>query len=144
MSWHTCAPSDHHYFWHYFCSDFSHPQIFGDNLLNTVLFLFSFPADLRSFEQSTNDYLILTHCFICSTLNSVQPFLASSLTSLCIFLNFMCLKKTCVCDMVLSPYNCWSISSVCDGVFLKWTQNSRFIRSSVVIDGQSGEEGVKK
>ena len=47
-------------------------------------------------------------------------------------------------DMVLSPYSCWSISSVCDGVFSSWTKNFKFIHSSVHIAEQFEKEEYTK
>ena len=77
--------------------------------------------------------------------------LESSFTSLCSTLNLLCHSKIHVSHIVLSPYTCWSISSVCNGVFSNQTKNFRFIHgslfiicSSVLINEQHKKECKKK
>ena len=61
------------------------------------------------------------------------PLLESYFTSSSPSLNFLCHSKTRECDMLISPYICWSISRVCDGVFPNWTKNFRFNHCLVFI-----------
>ena len=44
---------------------------------------------------------------------------------------FFCHSKTCVRDILLYPYTCWSFSSGWDRIFHNWTKNFRFIRCNV-------------
>ena len=81
-----------------------------------------------------------TCCFTQSTLTRVLfvegiPLLKSSFASKHPLMNILLHSKTrvCVCDMMLSPYTCRSISSACDEVFPNQTKNFWFIRSSVNV-----------
>ena len=94
---------------------FRHLQIFGDNLSYAVLFHVQLTCDpLKS--QST---IFHTPPALPVLFAESLPLLESSFTSSWRFLNLLCHWKTHVRDMVLFPYTCWIISSICDGVFSK-------------------------
>ena len=86
---------------------FRHTQIFDDNLPSTVFFISSWLPVI----QKVNWWSTYTSCPTCPTLTSLLfdeglLLLESSFIFLWPSLN-----------TVLSQYTCWSISSVCDGVF---------------------------
>ena len=64
------------------------------------------------------------------------PLLVSSFTSSCLSLNILCLSKTPMRNILLSPYTCWNISS-------SWMKNFRFIHSSVLRFEQPNREWCK-
>ena len=73
-----------------------------------------------------------TICFTGLTFTSVLlvedlPLLESSSIFPHPSLNLLCHSKAQVRYIALSPYTCLSISSACDGVYLKWTKNFRLV-----------------
>ena len=137
--------------WHHFCGDFVHAQIFGDNLPNTVLCQVQLTCDL-----SNSQPIIATHHLPYPLDVDLSPACWRPPASGVIFhllaplFDLLCHSKTCVCNMVLSPCTCWSISSACDGVFPNCTRYFRFIhclvfilRSSVLIAKGPEKEEVQ-
>ena len=119
-------------------------QILGDNLLNTVLFMFSWFAIIRTVNWQSPQ----TICFTRSTLTSVLlveclPLRELSFSPSQPSLNLLDHSETRVHDIMLTPYTCWSISKARDGVFPKQTKSfSRFIRSSMLIAERPEKEEV--
>ena len=120
-----------------FQTDFPHAKIFSDNLPNTVLFHVQLTCD-HSYSQLTIATQLLPYLLDIDLCLACWRPPASGVIFHLLALLFELLLTSCatqkhVCNMVLFPHTCWSISSVCDGIFPNWTKNFRFIHCSVSI-----------
>ena len=105
---------------------FRHGQIFGDNLPNTDLF------HVQLTSNHSKSQLTIATLYLPNPLDTDLSFLLKSSRS-CGHLSpprrslwTFCAtkKKTCMRDMMLSPYTCRSILNISDGVFSNQTEIS--------------------
>ena len=110
---------------------------------NPITFLFSRLTITRTVNQRLPRTNCLTHSKLFSVLHvEGSSLLESSFTSSHPSFKLLCHSKTRVRNRMLSPYTCWSISSVCDGVFPRRTKSFRFICSSVLIAERLEKEAM--
>ena len=124
-----------------FPQTFNKPNLRGES---SKLRCFFYPSDLWSFEQLNqrsphNTYLthsMLTWVRLIEGLLLQESFFLPPYTSL--WASWTTQKH--VCDMLLSPYTCWSISSARDGIFPNWSKNCRLICSALLKAERFGKE----
>ena len=95
-------------FWHHFCTEFLHGQIFGDNCPNTVLFMSTWLANIWPINQF-QVYLLLCihHLFLSHHHHHVVLLARISLTLSCHFsLSFIASGRSSGLHLV-SSHSCW-------------------------------------
>ena len=124
---------------------YRHAQIFGDNLPNTDLFHIQLTCNHLNRQPTITSLhpfyrLNVDHSFACwrPPTPGVIVLLLVSLFEPLVPL------KTHNCDMVLSTYICWRISSACDVRFHNWTKYCGFVRWSMFVVRSPGLNDRKK
>ena len=92
--------------------------IFGDNFPNTVLFHVQLISEHLNCQPTIASHQLP---YLLNAVLLVEDLLFLE-SSFIFSLNHLCHSKTHVHNMVLSSYNCWSISNACGWVFLNSTK----------------------